>query len=269
MPPVIQKGLEKELKDQAVLTRLKKEHTKQLLKEVSALENITARHQRLKEAVADHKKVFDEVANALAGTIKNAEDYGKAIQKDTEAVMAFAKNHKVSLENAIEMYKKVKDEQKSFWQQNKDQIKQAVTGALTATTVVSAYNKRVNEIIEGQRLFATSVSLTSANFKETAKYVEGYRYAMRNARDITKEFGVDIGEAEGTLKAVAYSMRNVSTGSEDLGKRTLKTTKTLYGMSRMLGIDVADALQAYRDEMLVHGKTSDQALSSLDTMTSA
>ena len=269
MPPVMQKGLEKEYKDQATLNKLRREHTKQLLKELTVIEDIEKRNAKLKQAVQDQKKVYDAVSNALAGTTKNAEQYGKAIKKDIEAVNAFAAQHKISLENAIEMYKKVKDEQKSFWQQNKDQIKQAVTGALTAVTVTAAYNKRVEEIIEGQRLFATSVSMTSANFKETAKYVEGYRYAMRNARDITKEFGVDIGEAEGTLKAVAYSMRNVAEGSDDLGKRTIKTTRTLYGMSRMLGIDVADALAAYRDEMMVHGKTSEDALKSLDTMTTA
>lgn len=266
MPPALQKWLEKEIRDQKLLNNLKKEHNKQLLVGMRATKKGDTAY---KEAVENHKKAFDAVAETLKGTRKNAEEYGKAIVKDTKMVEDFAKVHKLSLDDAIEMYKKVRAEQKTFWQEHKDTIKKSVTGALTAVTAMAAYKKRVDEIIEGQRLFATSVSLTSANFKKTANYVEGYRSAMRNARDITKEFGVTADEAEGTIKAVAYSIRNSVKDSSKMGEQTIKTTRSLYGMSRMLGIEVSDALQFYRTQMMAHGKTSDEALKSLDTMTSA
>ncbi len=67
------------------------------------------------------KKAQTEVAAAMAlvskeleGTTKNAQKYEKAVQKDTQAVLEFAKKHKLSLTEAVEMYKKVRKEQGLF-----------------------------------------------------------------------------------------------------------------------------------------------------------
>lgn len=231
------------------------------------------------KTAGEAKKVHAEVAAAVAmvskelkGTTASAKGYGKAVQKDAKAVLDFAKKHKVSLKEATAMYTKLKKEQGLFSQglqkgwEALNRYKGLAGFMATGAAAMKEYRKRVDEVRTGHQLLLSDVAITQDGFKDTQKYIDGYRDAVRSAHDITAKYGVAADEVKQTTRALAFSLRGQIKDMSKLGPILKEDTDRLYGFAKAMNVDAATALTFYRNQMRVQGKTHEQARKSLDTV---
>lgn len=242
----------------------------------AAEKSLTDMYGADKKGTAEQKKRYAEVAqavglvsDALKGTTKNAAEYGKAVQKDSKAVIDFAKKHKLSLTEAMEMYKKVQGEQSKFGEFF-NRWKGWAGATATGAAAMKEYHKRVEEVRTAHQLLLSDVALSTSKsgdaFKDTQKYIDGYREAIRSAHDMTAKWGVSADEARQTTQALAFSLRGQIKDISQLGTVLKEDTDRIYGFAKAMNIDAATAVQYFRDEMRVQGRTHTEARKSLDTM---
>ena len=226
-----------------------------------------------KKRHAEVAAAIQKVSKALEGTTQNAKKYGKAVERDTKLVLEFAKKHKLSLDEAVEMYEKVGRKQTMF---NKglgwglDKLKRWGSAAATFGAAMKEYRKRIDEVRTGHQLLLADTALTAGGtgnaFKDTQKYIDGYRDAVRSAHTMTAKWGVSADEARQTTKALAFSLRGQIKDIGKLGQVLKEDTDRIYGFAKAMNVDAATALTFFRNQMRVQGKTHDQARKSLDTV---
>ncbi|NIT77357.1 MAG: hypothetical protein GWN58_23390 [Anaerolineae bacterium] len=225
-----------------------------------------------KKAHAEAAAAVAMVSKELKGTTVSAKNYGKAVQKDAKAVLDFAKKHKVSLKEATAMYSKLKKEQSLFSQglqkgmEALNRYKGLAGFMATGAAAMKEYRKRLDEIHTGHQLLLSDTAITQKGFKDTQKYIDGYRDAVRSARDITAKYGVAAEEVKQTTRALAFSLRGQIKDISKLGPILKEDTDRLYGFAKAMNVDAATALTFFRNQMRVQGKTHEQARKSLDTV---
>jgi hypothetical protein len=221
-----------------------------------------------KKTHAEIQAALDMVSQRLKGTTKDAHEYGKALKKDTKAVMEFAKRHNISLQDAMKMYDKVQDRQSKFFKGVMDRARSWATVGATVAAAAKVYRTRVDEIRKGHDLFLSSTALTGPTAKkewgDTQTYIDGYREATRSARDMTIKYGVSVEDAKQTTDALAGVLRGADVDAKAFGKTVKADTDRIYGFSKMMGVSATDSLQMFRDEMRKQGKTHEEAVKSLD-----
>jgi len=222
------------------------------------------------------KKAYAEVAAAMAlvdeevkSTTKNAKEYGKILARDSKVLLDFAKKHKLSLQEAADMYKKVKESQSKVIAGIGDWLKRWGSVAATIGAFTAEYRKRIDEVRTGHQLLLADQQLIGPGakdtFQKTQKYIDGYREAIRSAHDMTAKYGASADEARGVTKALAFSLRGMIPDASKIGQTLKADTDLMYGFSRVMNVDVGTALEYFRNEMRVHGKTHEQARKSMDT----
>jgi predicted RNase H-like HicB family nuclease len=224
-----------------------------------------------KKKHAEVAAAIQHVSKALQGTTKNADKYGKAVQKDTKLVLDFAKKHKLSLTEATAMYDKVNQRQGLLNQGLKKGIgflSRWGTAAATVGAAVKEYRKRVDEVRTGHQLLLSDVAVTGPEakkaFGDTQKYIDGYRKAIRNAHEMTARWGVSAEEARTTTKALAFSLRGQIKDVNKLGEALKQDTDLVYGFAKVMNVDASTALTYFRNQMRVQGKTHEEARKSMD-----
>jgi hypothetical protein len=223
----------------------------------------------LKKRHAEVKAAVEMVSQALKGTTKSAAEYGRAVEKDSRAVLDFAQKHKISLNQAVDMYKKVQGEQSKIGQFF-NRWKGWAGVAATAGAAMKEYHKRVEEVRTAHQLLLSDVALSTSKsgdaFKDTQKYIDGYREAIRSAHDMTSKWGVSADEARQTTQTLAFSLRGQIKDISKLGQVLKEDTDRIYGFSKAMNVDAATAIQFFRNEMRVQGRTHEEARKSMDTM---
>jgi hypothetical protein len=223
-----------------------------------------------KKAHAEAAAAVAMVSKELQGTTKNAKKYGEAVQKDSKAVVEFAKKHKLSLKDAMKMYKKVHEQQGLMaegWGRIMGKLNQfkGLAGFMaTGAAAMKEYRKRVDEVRTGHQLLLADQTLMGNNFKDTQKYIDGYRSAIRSAHDITGKYGVAVEEVKQTTKALAFSLRGQIKDVSKLGEVLKQDTDRLYGFAKAMNVDAGTALTFFRNQMRVQGKTHEEARKSMD-----
>ncbi len=223
-----------------------------------------------KKAHAEAAAAVAMVSKELKGTTTSAKNYGKAVEKDAKAVLDFAKKHKISLQEATGMYQKLKKEQSLFGQglskigDALNRYKGLAGFMATGAAAMKEYRKRLDEIHTGHQLLLSDTAITQKGFKDTQKYIDGYRDAIRSAHDITAKYGVSVDEVRQTTKALAFSLRGQIKDISKLGPVLKEDTDRLYSFAKAMNVDAATALTFFRNQMRVQGKTHDQARKSLD-----
>lgn len=221
-----------------------------------------------KKTHAEIQSALDMVSKRLKNTTKDANEYGKALKKDTKAVMEFSQRHNLSLQDAMKMYDKIQERQSKFWGNVMDKARSWASIGATIAAGTKVYKTRLEEVKKGHDLFLSSTALTGPTAKkawgDTQTYIDGYREASRAARDMTIKYGVSVDEARQTTDALAGVLRGADVDAKDFGKAVKSDTDRLYGFSKMMGVSATDALQMFRDEMRRQGKTHEEAVKSLD-----
>lgn len=226
-----------------------------------------------KKRHAEVAAAIDHVSKALQGTTKNADKYGKAVERDAKIMLDFAKQNKLTFQEASNMYDRVIQKQgllsKGFsW--GLDKLKSWGSVAATIGATMHEYRKRLDEIHTGHQLFLSDTALTGpaakGAFKDTQKYVDGYREAIRNVEEVSRRWGVSADEAKTTTQALAFSLRGQVKDVNRLGNVLQEDTDLVYGFAKVMNVDASSALAYFRNQMRVQGKTHEQARKSLDTV---
>lgn len=223
-----------------------------------------------KKAQAEVAAAIEIVSKELQGSTKNAEKYGKAVERDSKLIIEFAKKHKVSLTEAAEMYKKVRTEQ-GLLSEGMGAIKDRLSSfkGLAGIFAIGAaatkeYTKRIGEVREGHQLLLANIATTRDSFKDTQKYIDGYRHALRTAHEVTGKWGVSVDEARNVTRALAFSLRGVVKDASQLGKVLREDRDLIFSFSKTMNVDAASAVAFFRNEMRGMGKTHAEARKSLD-----
>lgn len=221
-----------------------------------------------KKTHAEIGAAIDMISKRLKTTTKNADEYGKALKRDTKAVMEFARRHNVSMQEAVAMYDKVRERQNAFFSGIMDKLKSWGSVTATAAAGLKVYRTRVDEIRKGHDLFLASTALTGDKSEEAwgkvQSSIDGYRDAMRAARDMTIKYGVSADEAKQTTEALFFTLRGAVDDASKLGEVVKKDTDRMYAFSKMMNIQVGDAVTYFRDQMRLQGKTHEEAVKSID-----
>jgi hypothetical protein len=223
-----------------------------------------------KDAYAEVQVVLTSVAQELKKTTTNAKEYGEAVKKDTEAVLAFAKQHNIALADALAMYKKIKGPQEKFVNKLTDKTANWALGFFTLGSAALVYKNRVTEMREGQQLFLSEAQLTGKGAQQSwsklQTTVDQYRKTQRDASVIAHRYGISTEEVQEAQKGLAKELRGTIADQSKLSGILEKYTERNYQFSRVMGVDVKEAQDFYINQIRQQGQSHEEADKSLGIM---
>jgi len=261
---VMERKFQEEKKAQQDLLAIREKVLDQLGEEERVRKRLNNSEAQAIKYMEDYRDMFSSVSGALAKHNMSAKAYAKQVEKDTKAVALFAEAHKLTLQEASNLYTKLKDKEQDFWDEKKKRMGQFVSGILTVKGATDLWQRRVEEINAGSKLFMASTDVVGKGFSGLRGYMEVYRKATRETIELAQQYGVSQDDVQASTTAVALALRGVTTDTQLFGKMLQQDTKGLYEFSRMMNVETGDALQFFRDQMRMHGLTHKEAVHSMD-----
>ena len=233
--------------------------------------NTIANFDKRQQALRKLPQIIKSVTDSIDQSTMSAKEYAKVVEGRVGAIIKLYEEQNVAIEEGIKLNEKAEKAVLSMSGTAKDWLKDHAASFIAGASAATAYEKRVEEVRAGHKLFLSSEGVlgekNAATWAKTQSYVEGYRFSQRRAWEVSKLFGESQEEVAATASSVAKKLRSsMLPAGKDFGHVILDQTKMLYQYSNVLGVDVSEALDDMKDQMWKQGKPIEATTKSLETM---